>query len=75
MVEVANISLRSARDGSFSSTSLHLASEDVTPAPRKMTGLFSQLTPEQREFAMNYKGPTNHGDPAFLLKNTRAGSR
>jgi len=40
-----------------------------------MTGLFSQLTPEQREFAMNYKGPANHGDPAFLLKNTRAGSR
>ena len=49
--------------------------KDQTSAPRKMTGLFSQLTPEQREFAMNYKGPTNLGDPAFLIKNTRAGSR
>jgi hypothetical protein len=37
-----------------------------------MTGLFSQLTPEQREFAMNYMGPTNHGDPDFLIKNSRA---
>jgi len=52
-----------------------LCSTAQTPAPRKMTGLFSQLTPEQREFAMNYEGPTNHGDPAFLIKNTRAGSR
>ena len=43
--------------------------------PAELRGLFSQLTPEQREFAMNYKGPANHGDPAFLLKNTRAGSR
>jgi hypothetical protein len=40
-----------------------------------MTGLFSQLTPEQRAFGLGYKGPTNHGDPAFLIKDTRAGSR
>ena len=40
-----------------------------TAPPRKMTGLFSQLTPEQREYALNYKGSTNHGDPAFLIKN------
>ncbi len=46
--------------------------KDQASAPRQMTGLFSQLTPEQREFAMNYKGPTNLGDPAFLIKNTRA---
>jgi len=72
MVEPANTSLRSARDGSFGSTSLRSASEDVTPSPREMTGLFSQLTPEQREFAMNHMGPTNHGDPDFLIKNSRA---
>ena len=69
MVEVASMPLPSDRDVSADSASLHLAPEIANPAPRKMTGLFSQLTPEQREFAMNYKGPTNHGDPAFLIKN------
>ena len=46
-----------------------LCAKAQNPAPRQMTGLFSQLNPEQRELAMNYKGPTNHGDPAFLIKN------
>ena len=48
---------------------------DQFSTPRKMTGLFSQLTDEQKQMALNYKGPANHGDPAFLIKNTRAGSR
>jgi hypothetical protein len=43
--------------------------------PAELRGLFSQLTDEQKQMALNYKGPTNHGDPAFLIKNTRAASR
>jgi hypothetical protein len=52
-----------------------LCAKAQNPAPRQMTGLFSQLTDEQKQMALNYKGPTNLGDPAFLIKNTRAGSR
>lgn len=43
--------------------------DPINARPRKMTGLFSQLAPEQQAAALAYRGPENHGDPAFLLKH------
>lgn len=36
--------------------------------PRKMTGLWSTLTAEEKAAVLAYDGPENHGDPAFLAK-------
>jgi hypothetical protein len=33
-----------------------------------MVGFWSQLTDEQKAAALAYRGPENHGDPAFLEK-------
>lgn len=49
------------------------APEPVNAKPRPMTGLISQLTPEQLDAALSYKGPTNHGAPEFLVKNKGKG--
>ena len=42
--------------------------EPINWKPREMTGFFAHLTPEQKAKALAYRGPENHGDPAFLLK-------
>jgi hypothetical protein len=39
--------------------------------PRKMTGFFSTLTDEQKQAALSYRGPENHGDPSLLVKKGR----
>ena len=38
--------------------------------PRPMTGLWAQLTPEQKKSARAYRGEENHGDPAFGVKRS-----
>ena len=43
--------------------------DPVNARPREMTGLFARLTPEQQVAALAYRGPENHGDPAFRLKH------
>lgn len=43
-------------------------SEPINCKPRQMTGLWGQLTPEEKAKARAYKGPECHGDPAFLIK-------
>ncbi len=42
--------------------------EAINAKPRQMTGLFAQLTPEQKAKALSYRGPEAIGDPAFLSK-------
>lgn len=37
----------------------------VEEAARPMSGVFHQFSPEQQEAALSYRGPENHGDPAF----------
>lgn len=39
---------------------------------RQPRGLWCQLTPEQRKAALEYTGPENHGDAAFLLPRVGA---
>ncbi|VTZ28239.1 hypothetical protein MPC4_340026 [Methylocella tundrae] len=41
--------------------------EPINGKPRDMTGLFAGLSPSQKEAALSYRGPENHGDPAFRL--------
>ena len=41
-----------------------------TPS-RELRGLFSQLTDDQKKIGLGFQGPTNHGDPAFLVKNQK----
>lgn len=43
--------------------------DPINARPREMTGLFARLTPEQKAAALSYRGPENHGDPAFRLKH------
>ncbi len=43
--------------------------DPINARPREMTGLFARLTPEQQTAALVYRGPENHGDPAFLIKH------
>lgn len=42
--------------------------EPINGKPREITGFFDRLTPEQKDKALKYRGPENHGDPAFLVK-------
>ena len=70
MVQLARNFLRSAWE--YACRAMKLSGDAGQRPPAELRGLFSQLTDEQRDFAMNYKGPTDHGDPAFLIKNTRA---
>jgi hypothetical protein len=39
--------------------------------PAELRGLFSQLTDEQKKIGLGFQGPTNHGDPAFLVQNQK----
>ena len=73
MVQLARNFLRSAWE--CACRVMKLSGDAGQRPPAELRGLFSQLTDEQKQMALNYKGPTNHGDPAFLIKNTRAGSR
>lgn len=36
-----------------------------------MRSFFGELTAEQQKAVLAYRGPENHGDPAFLRKNMR----
>tara|TARA_R110000737_G_scaffold340221_1_gene362882 strand:+ start:11454 stop:11591 length:138 start_codon:yes stop_codon:yes gene_type:complete len=36
--------------------------------PRKMTGIFANLTDEQKKKALAYRGDENHGDPLYRVK-------
>ncbi|MFM8748170.1 MAG: hypothetical protein ACKOED_16120 [Aestuariivirga sp.] len=38
------------------------------PASPAMTGLWRDLTPEQKAKALAYRGNENHGDPRFASK-------
>ena len=40
--------------------------EPINARPRAMVGLFARLTPEQKDLALKYDGPENHGRPEFL---------
>ncbi len=66
MVQLARNFLRSVWKRAFRSFA-HPAVQ-----PREIRGLFSQLTQEQKTIGLGYKGPTNHGDEAFLVKNQQA---
>lgn len=37
----------------------------------KGKGFFESLTEPQKEAALNYKGPENHGDSKYLLKKEK----
>ena len=43
------------------------APEPLARKPLPMVGLFSQLTPEQKKFVLNYDGPSNVGGKEFRL--------
>jgi hypothetical protein len=42
--------------------------DPIIALPREMTGLFARLTPEQKAFALAYRGPEDHGDHTFRVK-------
>ena len=42
--------------------------EPVNGKPRKMVGLFVQLSTEQKDAVLAYCGPENHGDSRYLKK-------
>ncbi len=42
-----------------------LAEPECVYTPRPMTGFFANLTPEQQQAALEYRGDENHGDPAY----------
>jgi hypothetical protein len=40
--------------------------------PREMTGLYAQLTPEQRSVLCNYDGPVNSGGDGYPRNGSKA---
>lgn len=43
--------------------------EPINAIPRPMTGFFANLSPEQKQKALAYRGPENHGPHEFLAKS------
>jgi hypothetical protein len=46
--------------------------EPVNAVPRPMTGFFAGLTAEQKEAALAYRGPEDHGDDALRIEHKAA---
>ena len=68
MVQLARNFLRSAWERARRAMSRSARAD----APAELRGLFAQLSDEQKMIALGFQGPTNHGDPAFLVKNQQA---